>query len=126
MMKRLTLFLLFLLPPSLLATATIEQLVGAWSCGDGKGYCLLLTLDRSGDFAATWRACRGEMGSAKGKWRIDGTHLVLTPEKEDGLMVHHLTTLEVLEDRDGIALFRRTKISREGSPMFTFRKRVAD
>ena len=102
------------------------QLSGSYYCGDHLGYNVTLNLSTAGKYDARWDGCLGEYGTAEGSWRMSGTKLILTPAKETGLMMGHLTILKVRK-KEGQFTFlseeddRRLK-SDEAKLWFSFKK----
>ncbi|MGI8889177.1 MAG: hypothetical protein ACR2G0_00115 [Chthoniobacterales bacterium] len=85
-----TLLVLALSATAVAADYTDKDMVGRWYRGDHLGYNVLLTLSPDHTYKATWTGDEidpktnrpGEYGSASGKWKPEGDHLVITPQKE--------------------------------------------
>ena len=79
------------------APKNAKSISGEYYRGDGTGYNIYLTLKENGEYAAKWRGCLGEYGTASGKWRLNDKTIVLSPTKEERMMQGHLKKLDVLK-----------------------------
>ena len=84
--------------------AVLRPLAGSYYRGDGTGYNINLDLKGDGSYDANWRGCLGVYGTARGKWTVDGEHIVLSPTKETDMMKGHLKTLDMAKHEGRLIL----------------------
>ena len=75
--------------------AALRPLAGTYYRGDGTGYNIHLDLRANGSYDAKWRGCLGVYGTARGRWAVDGEHIVLSPTKETDMMTGHLKQFDL-------------------------------
>lgn len=78
-----------------------KSVAGDYYRGDGTGFNIYLTLNENGEYAAKWRGCLGEYGTASGTWKLVDKSIVLSPIKEAVSGQWDLRKLEVLKFKDG-------------------------
>ncbi len=89
-----------------------KDIVGGSYRGDHRGYNVSLTLAPDHTYKASWTGDEidpktkrpGEYGSARGKWRLEGDHLVITPQKETKDTKGDISTMRLQRQRGKIVL----------------------
>lgn len=75
--------------------AALRPFAGSYYRGNGTGYNITLDLRSNGSYDSKWRGCLGGYGTARGKWSVDGEHIILSPTKETDMMTGHLRRLDL-------------------------------
>jgi hypothetical protein len=73
------------------------SVVGSYYRGDGTGYNIYLDLLTNGTYAAKWRGCLGEYGTARGTWTTGDGKVVLSPLEEMDMLKGHLRELHIVQ-----------------------------
>jgi hypothetical protein len=81
-----------------------RALAAEYSCGDGLGYNLVLTLLDDGTFTCKWTGCLGDYGAAKGLWSRSADRVTFVSREATGMLQNYLRGALVVEGFESPAL----------------------